>query len=200
MATPPNPVPSAAANAGPAGVPVKKSGSLLPWLLGLLGAGVLILGLVALVVVRFVLSESQIRRQGNEVTISTPIGELKVDKGADPGLPKYPGARVTEEGARVQLTAPTDDKLEIIAAHYQTSDPIGKVDNWYRSALGNEFEREGPGEKRIREVSGIPYLHIESAETAYVSDRKDAVRLVVLKERPSGVEIKLVRIGPREAQ
>lgn len=197
MSTPPNPVASQAPVNRP---PVNKSGSLLPWLLGVLGAGVVILGLLAFLTVKYILSEGAIRRQGRQVTISTPLGELKVDKGADPGLPKYPGARVTEEGASVELTAPTDEKLEIIAAHYRTADSLEKVDHWYRGTLGSEFEREGPGEKRTISNASTPYLHIASSETAYVSDRKDTVRLVVLKERSDGVEIKLVRIGPREAQ
>lgn len=200
MSAPSSPAPDAAPNTRPAAAPVNKSGSLLPWLLGMLGAGLVILCLVALVMVRFILNQSSIRREGKQVTISTPIGELKVDKGADPGLPKYPGASVTEQGAGVELTAPTDDKLQIIAAHYRTSDSLQKVDDWYRRALGSEFEREGPGEKRTIRNNRIPYLHIESSETAYVSDRNDTVRLVILKERPSGVEIKLVRIGPREVQ
>jgi hypothetical protein len=192
MSTPPNPLQPAA--------PANRSGSLIPWLLGMIGAGVVILGLFAFATVRFILREGTIRKQGRQVTISTPLGELKVDHGAEPGLPKYPGASIEKESASVELTAPTDDKLEIIAAHYFTSDALDRVDAWYGRTLGNDFEREGSGEKRTINNSHIPYLHIESSETAYVSDRKDIVRLVVLNERPGGVEIKLVRIGPREVQ
>jgi hypothetical protein len=144
------------------------------------------------------LSESRITRQGKQVTLSTPLGEIKVDKGADPGLPKYPGAGIEEKGARVELTGPTDDKFEIVGAHYYTSDSLDKVDDWYRAALGGDFEREGPGSKH--QLQYAPRLTIENRETAYVSDRREAVRLVVLKGDSSGVEIKLVRFGPREAQ
>jgi hypothetical protein len=196
MSTPPNQVPASNVPANPA--PVNKSGSLIPWLLGLFGTGLVILCLIALVTVRYIFSGSQIRRQGKNVEISTPLGDLKVEHGADPGLPKYPGAREHDESASVELTAPTEDKLRIIAGHYFTSDPLGNVDAWYGRILGSDFEREGPGEKR--RISNFPHVYIESSETAYVSDRKDAVRLVILQERSGGVEIKLVHIGPREVQ
>jgi hypothetical protein len=166
----------------------------------MIGAGVVILGLLAFATVRFILREGTIRKQGRQVTISTPLGELKVDRGAEPGLPKYPGASMEKDSASVELTAPTDDKLEIIAARYLTADALDRVDAWYGKTLGNDFEREGPGEKRTISNASTPYLHIESSDTAYVSDRKDTVRLVVLKKSSGGVEIKLVRIGPREAQ
>lgn len=193
MSTTPTPIPAS-------NPPANKGASLLPWLLGMFAAGVVVLGLLAFMAVRFILGESRIRREGKQVTISTPLGELKVDHGADPGLPKYPGSSVEKEGAGVELTAPTEDKLEIIAAHYFTVDSLEKVDAWYGKTLGSDFGREGPGEKRTISNANTPYLHVASSETAYVSDRKDTVRLVVLKERPDGVEIKLVRIGPREAQ
>ena len=191
MSTPPAPL---ATNS----VPKQKSGSWLPWILGIFGAGLAVLALVAFVVVRYILSDSRISRQGQQVTISTPLGEIKVDKGASPGLPKYPGAGMEEKGGSVELTAPTDEKFEIAAAHLYTSDSLEKVDGWYRTTLGSDFEREGPGWKP--KLQNAPNLTIESAETAYVSDRRDAVRLVVLKGDSSGVEIKLVRLGPREAQ
>ena len=191
MSTPPAPL---AANS----VPKQKSGSWLPWILGIFGAGVAVLALVTFAVVRYMMSEARITRQGKQVTISTPLGEIKVDKGASPGLPKYPGASLEDKGGSVELTAPTEDKLEIAAAHYYSPDSLEKVDAWYRTALGSDFEREGPGWKR--KLQNAPHLTIESGETAYVSDRRDAVRLVVLKGDSSGVEIKLVRFGPREAQ
>ena len=196
MSTPPNQVPASVVPASPA--PVNKSGSLIPWILGLFAAGVVILGLVALVTVRYIFSGSQIRRQGRNVEISTPLGDLKVQHGARTGLPEYPGAGEERESASVELTAPTEDKLEIIAGHFFTSDPLSKVDAWYGKTLGSDFEREGPGEKhRIR---NFPHVYIQSSETAFVSDLKDTVRLVILKERSGGVEIKLLHIGPREVQ
>ena len=200
MSTPPNPIQSSAPanNVSEYRAPVKKGGSLLPWLLGILGAGVVILGLLAFGIVRYILQEGVIRRQGRQVTISTPLGDLKVDHGADPGLPKYPGASLEKDSASVELTAPTDDKLEITAAHYFTSDALERVDAWYGKTLGSDFEREAPS--RTRKIRNFPEISIESSATAFVSDRKDTVRLVVLKERSDGVEIKLVRIGPREAQ
>jgi hypothetical protein len=191
MSTPPTPI---AANPAPA----RKNGSWLPWILGIFGAAMALLALVTVATVRYMLSEGRISRQGKQVTISTPLGEIKVDKGASTGLPRYPGAGLEEKGGSVELTAPTEDKFVIVGAHYYSSDPLEKVDAWYRTALGSEFEREGPGTKR--KLLNAPRLTIESAETAYVSDRKDAVRLVILKGDASGVEIKLVRFGPQQAQ
>ncbi len=202
MSTPPSPISTPGATPIPAnippGAPPPKGGSLLVRLLATLGAGVVILALVAIVTVGFLLRGSRIRRQGKDVEITTPLGDLKVQHGADPGLPRYPGAVPEKESARVELTAPTDDKLEIIAARLTTDDAIEKVDAWYRDALGTDFEREGPGEKKT--LRNHPQVQIDRSETAYVSDRKDTVRLVVLNPKSSGVEIKLVRFGPREAQ
>jgi hypothetical protein len=192
MSTSPTPMPAM-------NPPAKKSGSLLPWLLGLIGVGIFVLCLLAILTVQYILREGRIRRAGRSLEISTPLGGFKVDKGADTGLPIYPGSRVEKEGTSVELTAPTDDTLEITAAHYLSHDSLDAVDSWYRHTLGNDFEREGPGGKHVK-VHSIPYLQVESAETAYVSDRKDTVRLVVLKDRLDGIEIKLVRIAPREVQ
>lgn len=196
MSTPPTQIPANNVSASPA--PANKSASLIPWLLGLFGAGLVILCFIALVTVRYLFSGSQIRRQGRNVEISTPLGNLKVEHGADTGLPKYPGAREDDESASVDLTAPNQDRLQITAAHYFTSDSLEKVDRWYGQALGKDFEREGPGQKR--KIGNFPHLYIEASETAYVSDRKDTVHLIVLKEKSGGVEIKLVHIGPREVQ
>lgn len=196
MSTTPNQVP---VNNVPAVTPpVNRPPSLIPWILGILGTGLVIMCLVAVVIVRYLFRGSTIHRQGRNVEISTPIGDLKVEHGADTGLPKYPGARENDDSASVELTAPTEDKLQITAAHYFTADPLAQVDGWYGKTLGHDFEREGPGQKHW--ISGHPDIHIDSSETAYVSDRKDTVRLVVLKESSGGVEIKLLNIGPRAVQ
>lgn len=194
MATSPSSLPAGASGR----VPENKGGSLLLWLLGILGAGVAILCVVTFAIVTFFMHGSRFEKQGRHVSITTPLGGLELKQGANPGLPKYPGATDEKQSGSFALTGMDDEKLEIIAAHYSTSDPLAQVDSWYGKTLGSAFERKGPGEnKTIREY---PHTEIHSSETAYVSDHNDIVRLVVLNPKASGVEIKLVRIGPRDVQ
>jgi len=183
----------------PTSTPQKQS-NLLWCVLGLLGAAVFVLGLAGLLVARFLLQDVQVYQTGAQVEIRTPVGELKVSKDATPrpGLPVYPGATLLEPAATVELAPHEDEAVEITAARYRTSDSLDKVDAWYREQLGPEFQREGAGVMvRKKDLFGV---EVKSDDIAFVSEKNDLLRIVVLQKKVTTVEIALVRIGKQEAQ
>jgi hypothetical protein len=197
MSTTPTPVPPAPA---PPPEPEKKSG-LVWWILGVFLAGAVLLGLAGMFATSFFLREIvHVREAAGQVEIQTPAGSVKVDPhaGEDPGLPVYPGALVGEAGASVEVTGPTDEAMRITAAHYRTSDPLEKVDEWYQQKLGPEFRREGPGVmNRKKEIFGIS---VKSSDIAFISDADDLLRVVVIERKALSTHIALARIGQAETQ
>lgn len=183
----------------PASRPQKKS-NFLWWVLGLLLAGIVILGVGGLVVVSYFAKHIQVQQTSHKVEIGTPAGELKVSKDPTPntGLPVYPGAILIEPGATVELTPKNDEAVEVTAARYRTADPLDKVDTWYRERLGPDFKREGPGISGYKkDVFGV---EVKSDDIAFLSEKNDLVLVVAIQKRGMGVEIALVRIGKEEAQ
>ena len=177
-----------------------KNSNVLAWVLGLLGAAAVIFVLGALVVAHYIVKDVRISRDATQVEIRTPAGELSVRKGAvkETGLPVYPGATPLESGAKLDITTPDEEKVGVTVAKYRTSDPLDKVDAWYREHLGREFEREGPGIKvRTVHAQGVS---VKSEDVSFVSDKDDLVRVVALRKTLKGLEIALARIGKTEAQ
>lgn len=178
----------------------EKKSNLLWWLLGLLGIGIVVLGLSGLLIASYVLKNVQVQQSGSQVEVQTPVGHVKVDKdvAANPGLPVYPGALVSDPGAVVEIGAATEDTVSVIAARYRTPDPLVKVDEWYREQLGPGFQREGPGVMmRKKDIIGI---QVKSSDVAFISEEKELVRVVVLERKGNNTEIALVRIGQQESQ
>jgi len=187
MSTTPNPTPQRGSN-------------IWLWVLGLLGAGVIILGAGALIATRFLVRNIEVREGGSSVEINTPVGSLKAakDANADPGLPVYPGSTLAQPGGSVELSTPDEEAVHIIAAHYRTIDPIEKVDAWYREHLNADFKREGPGVMvRKKEITGV---HVKSDDVAYISEKDDVVLVVALQKKFNAVEIALLRAGKKETQ
>ena len=184
----------------PAAPPPEKKSSLLWWLLGLLLAGIAVLGIGGVLVASFVLRNVEVRKSGNGVQIETPVGGVKVNKdaAADPGLPVYPGAATSESGATVELTGPDEDRFTVTAARYRTADPITKVDEWYQERLGAEFQREGPGVmRRKKDIFGVT---VKSSDIAFIAEEKDLLRVVALELKGIYTEVALARIGKQETQ
>lgn len=185
--------------ASPPPAPQRKS-NVLWWILGVLVAAVVLFGLGAFLAVTYVARSVKVEQSGDRVEISTPVGSLRAskDKTADPGLPVFPGATVSDTGGSVELAGPDNESVAIVASKYNTTDNIEKVDAWYAEKLGSDFKREGPGiTTRKKEIVGI---HVESGDIAFISEKEGLVRIVALKKRFNGVEIGLVRIGKNEAQ
>lgn len=179
--------------------PKKQSNALL-WVLGLTGAALAALIVGGLMIAGFFLKNVQVRQAGDRVEVRTAVGEVTVSKEAAPetGLPIYPGAAAVESGANIELTTPRDQKVGVVAARLHSTDPLEKVDAWYRERLGPEFEREGPGSNR--EKARVHGISVETNDIAFVSETDDLVRVVALRKTYAGVEIALVRAGKHEAQ
>ena len=195
MSTPPNPAPAVSSKVEP-----PKDNRIWPWLLGLAATAIIILGVGALLVTRFLVRSIEVNRASTSVEIKTPVGTLKAakDESVDPGLPVYPGAKLSQQGGTVELSTPNEESVHITAAHYLTIDPIEKVDAWYREQLSPEFKREGPGVmNRKKEVNGAV---LKSDDIAYISEKEDFVHVVALQKRFNGVEIVLLRAGKPESQ
>lgn len=182
MATPPKPVAEGKSN-------------LLWWILGLLVAGTVLLGLGILLVSKFMVSQIEVTQSGAEVEVRTPAGDLRVstDEKMDPGLPVYPAAQLVDPPATVELTPPDAEPVLITTARYRTNDSPAAVDAWYQEQLGREFEREGPGVMILkREVFGV---EIRSDDTLFLAKEDFQMRAVVIQKKGFTTEIALLRIG-----
>ena len=184
--------------AKPAAPPEPKS-SLLPWLLGLLVAGIAILGLGTVIVWRVIAPQVEVIRTSGGVEVNTPVGRLKAGReGDETGLPKYPGAELTEPGATVEVESPTEDNVAITVAKYRTTDALDKVDDWYKERLGTDFEREGLGKMdRKRLIYGT---EVSTGDVAFLQDRERLLQAVILRRKGLLTEIVLLRAGAPEAK
>jgi hypothetical protein len=107
------------------------------------------LGLAALIAVSFAACNVNVDKKNGEeakkVDISTPFGELKVNKeadGRDTGLSVYPNSREKKEdnsndkkSANVNLSF-GNFGLKVVAATYEVDDSPAKVMSFYRNELG----------------------------------------------------------------
>ncbi len=186
-------------SAGPAPVRDRRS-SLWVWLLGLFGAGVALLALLALGLTWYIARNVERSADGNRVEITTPLGSMRVDKtaAADTDLPVYPGASSGELGATIELTAPDGDALQVSTARYSSADSIDKIDEWYREKLGPDFSREGAGQaRRKKDVIGIT---VHDNDIAFIAQKEGLMRVVALERRMGRVHINLARIAKNETQ
>jgi len=178
----------------------QKGSNALWWILGLLVGAVVVLGLGGMVIAGYLLKDFRVQQSGDRVEVSTPAGSIRVSKDAiaDPGLPVYPGALVSDAGGTVEISSPMEEAVTVTAVRYRTSDSLAKVDEWYREQLGPEFTREGPGVMiRKREIFGI---QVKSSDVAYIYEEKDLLRVVALERKGIYTEVALARIGRQETQ
>lgn len=170
------------------------------WILGIIGGGLVVLLILATTFGLFIARNLHLNDTGKNVQISTPVGQIQVNKGAaqETGLPLYPGATETRSGesANVEFIPVEGERLGVAAAKYFTTDPLEKVAAWYTARLGSEFTREASG-RRTHRIHGVD---VGDADVAFIDDKNDSVRLVALKNLAGGVEIDLARFGKHEAQ
>jgi hypothetical protein len=177
----------------------ERTSSLLWWVLGLLGCGIVVLGLGTVLAWRILAPQVEVVRSSGGVEVKTPAGGVNVHReGDDTGLPKYPGAELTEPGATVEIESPVEDLVAVTVARYRSADPVDKVDDWYRERLGGEFEREASG--KMERKKAIFGTEVASSDVAYVRDRENLLEAVVLRRKGQGTEIVLVRAGEPEAR
>ena len=130
------------------------------------------------------------------VTVKTPLGNMQIAKDQDAGelelgLPTYPGAtRATDSSddnsVSVTFNLPNETNLRIAAAKFNTSDPVSKVETFYKQQLGHEttsFTRT--------DTDGKIVFEIESGEQH---------KIVSLKPHDGGTRIGLVRIFHGQAE
>ncbi len=119
---------------------------------------------------------------GRSVDIQTPVGSMRVKAGEiseqQLGLPIYPGARHKEKkGATISLEVPSATAVQVVAAEFETDDPLEKVAAFYRERLGGSFsERSG---KNMAE---------------FVMRQGEQQKLVVVRRKLRMTEIALVNV------
>ncbi len=134
------------------------------------------------------------RSGSKEVSIQTPVGDLHIHQGLPVdettlGLPIYPGAlRVKRaDSGRVRMDLAGRNTLGVVAAAYETSDPISKVVSFYQTALGDRLTRF-----TRKDSSGRAVFEVK---------QRDEEKIAALKSDNGRTRIELVRIihGPAEA-
>jgi hypothetical protein len=151
----------------------------------------------ALVVAGYFLRHSRVEDAGNKIDIETPVGAIRVNKTLEhvTGLPVYPGATLSsDKGANVEIFS----AVNIAVEKYESDDPEGKVEDWYRKRLGPEFHVE-TGHTRVN-WSHSDHVQFGDADYAFVDDRNDAAKVVALAKHDGGTEITLLRTGEKELQ
>lgn len=184
----------------PAAPAQERKSSLLLWIIGLIVAAIVILGLGGGLIAFYLARQIQVVRTGPEgVEVRTPLGSIRADKGkAETGLPEYPDARVTETPGTVEIAGPEEEGFLVTVAKYRTADAIATVDEWYREQLAPSFEREPAGTMiRKRRIFGT---EVRSDDLAYIEERDDVIRFVVIRRQGRETEIVLARLGKQEVQ
>jgi hypothetical protein len=169
------------------------------WILGVFGVVCAILIVLGLVVGLYFARYVHVKQSAQQVTISSPVGDLKVHEteGANTtGLPVYPDATASKSGAIVEVEPSGEEEgARIAAVQYFTTDPLEKVEAWYAKQLGPEFTLEKHGQ--ARKIAG---WKVGDADVAFVEEKQDQKRVVAIKRSEGGVKIALVRVSKREPQ
>ncbi len=126
-----------------------------------------------------------------EVSISTPVGSLEVNKGineASLGLPIYPGATHMEDkdSATVNIDIADETKVQVLAGKFQTTDSIDKVRDFYHARLGDQVTKY-----RDRDENGKIVFEVKH-------DKQEKV--VSLKDDGGRTIIELVRVSEGDTQ
>ena len=113
-------------------------------------------------------------RGGKEVSIRTPVGSLEVTQEVDEarlGLPIYPGATRLkgEDSATVKIDIADAQGVDVVAAKFETADPLAKVRDYYHQQLGKDVtkfvERAADG-KTVFEIKKEGQEKIVALESA----------------------------------
>jgi len=175
--------------------PVKEESqpSLLWWALGLLVTGILVLGLGTVILWRVISPQVDVIRSTSGDEVKAPSAPAKANLGDDTGLPRYPGADVTEPGTTVEIDSPAEDDIAVTVAKFSSSDAVDKVDAWYKDRLGEDFEREGAGRMERKRV--IYGTEVFADDVAFFRDREHVLEAVILRRKGAVTEIVLLRAG-----
>ena len=178
-----------------------KPNNVIWWILGILGGGLVILVFFGLTLAGVIVHYIHVAHDGNKVAIETPVGDLKVNKAMPhaTGLSVFPGATPTGKNtSSIQFGTP-ESGLAMATEEYETSDPLDKVKDWYRSRLGPDFEMETSDHNGSRRLK-IDGVHVGDHQVTFASERGGGARIVALDKSFHGTKITLVRLGTHEAQ
>lgn len=128
-----------------------------------------------------------------QVSIQTPAGNVEVRKDtgikeARLGLPIYPGAKPVDEdnSAAVSIGVPGHEHVGVVAAKFETSDPLEKVRDFYNHRLSGEVTKFTERNSEGKMVFEIKHGGLE--------------RIVALHEEDGKTRIELVRVGASSGQ
>ncbi len=183
--------------------PPRKPSNAIWWVLGIIGACIVLVMIAGLVVVSALVHRVRVNARDNKVEIETPVGSLKMnqDSAHATGLPVYPGAMPEKsQGANFEVSA-NGKSAGLAIEKYSSDDPRETVQAWYVSKLGPDFKMQvsTPGDHNSDQIPGVP-VQMESSDVAFVNDRGDGAKVVALGHHGEGTEITLVRVGKKEVQ
>jgi hypothetical protein len=140
-----------------------------------------------------VISAMGLRAGSDKATVRTPLGDFRFEKAKEvgPGLPVYPAASLVLPGSAAAHLPANDDQPQVIASTYHTNSSREFVATWYLEHLSPEFVRQDPGPKKLPDV--LHDSRISDEDIAFVGERNDQVRLVVLSVDDMGTKITLLR-------
>jgi len=182
--------------------PPRKSSNVIWWVLGIIGACIVLVMIAGLIVVSALVHRVKVNARDNKVEIETPVGSLKMnqDSAHATGLPVYPGAMPEKsQGANFEVSA-NGKSAGLAIENYNSDDPRETVQTWYANRLGPDFKLQvsKPGEDNDQ-IPGVP-VKMNTTDVAFVNDRGDGAKVVALSRHGEGTEITLVRVGKKEAQ
>jgi hypothetical protein len=109
-----------------------------------------------------------------EVSINMPFGSIEVHHEVNEGslgLPLYPGAKRVKDkdSATVNLGFGGEASVHVLAAKFETSDPLERVKAFYKERLGSKvskFTDQGPDAKTTFEIKSDNQEKIVALEGA----------------------------------
>jgi len=184
----------------PAPAPRPHTNTVLLWILGIVGGGILLLVVCGLVVAGMVLRHVRVDHAGDNVAIETPAGALRISKGDahSTGLPEYPGAVASKDQSADIEVSSNNKRAGVAIEKFHTSDSRDVVVAWYRKHLSPSFRLET--NESAKAVARKWDTDVDPDDIAFVDDRDDGARVIALKAVGASTDIVLVRAGKQEPQ
>ena len=140
-----------------------------------------------------------LRNSSDKATVRTPLGDFRVDKAKEigPTLPVYPASTLVLPGTDAARLPSSDSLPQVVTSTYHTNSSREYVANWYVEHLSPEFVRQDTGPKNLPEA--FRESHISEDDIAFVGERADQIRVVVLGSDSMGTKIALLRSAKEAA-
>lgn len=128
-------------------------------------------------------------------TVRTPAGDFRVENPGQigPGLPVYPQASLLMPVEHGHPTTSAPLPADMVSTNYYASDSRSLVDSWYRDHLSPEFVRQDAGQDPLPDI--LRDAQVSPEDVAFLGERGDQVRIVVLALEPNGTRISLLRFS-----